>query len=150
MGSVQGYSECPRCGKDQCYEDYNYKTGEQNQICFDCGYIYQANYKRDEEGNYVMKDPTQGLLYSNLIIEEVKIDNPYGVLVITFKDNLGGQINTLRTVEDFKEVEKAAKENTDNRIASVIVKRFIPGKDGKKGRFKKIVLLQEKPDKNNN
>lgn len=140
MGSVQGYAECPRCHKDQCHEDYNYKTGETNQICFDCGYIHQVNYKRDEEGNYVMKDPTQGLLFSNLVIEEIKIDDPYGV-VITFKENMGGQINTLRTKEDYEQIVKACKENTDDRIQSVIVKRYIQGEEGKKGRFKKIELL---------
>ena len=104
-------------------------------------YIHQVNYKRDEEGNYVMKDPTQGLLFSNLVIEEIKIDDPYGVLIITFKENMGGQINTLRTKEDYEQIVKACKENTDDRIQSVIVKRYIQGKEGKKGRFKKIELL---------
>ena len=88
-----------------------------------------------------MKDPTQGLLFSNLVIEEIKIDDPYGVLIITFKENMGGQINTLRTKEDYEQIVKACKENTDDRIQSVIVKRYIQGKEGKKGRFKKIELL---------
>lgn len=149
MGLVQGYTECPRCHKGQCHEDYNYNTGESNKICFDCGYIHQKNYKKDEEGNYLIKDPNQGFLYSNLIVEELKIDNPYGVLYITFKENLGSQINTIVSVENYNEVVKACKNNTDNRIESVIVKRYLPGKDGKRGRFKTIELLKEKKENQN-
>jgi len=38
MGSVRYEDEkCPRCGEENCYAEYYYKTGEQYRHCPDCG-----------------------------------------------------------------------------------------------------------------
>ena len=49
MGSVIGNIECTRCGSEECFEDYYYKTGEVYISCPDCGYHYSSFIKRNDE-----------------------------------------------------------------------------------------------------
>lgn len=76
MGSVTNFDEkCPRCGKNNMFEDYYYKTGEGSYSCNACGMYHRAFFKHNHDGNVVMKD-TEYPLDGNLVMA-VRAYRPY-------------------------------------------------------------------------
>lgn len=56
MGSTINYEDCPHCKREgTLYAEYNYKSGEIDHFCMECGYIYARHFKRDENDEIVTR-----------------------------------------------------------------------------------------------
>lgn len=54
MGSVQKVVKCPKCG-DIAFDCSIYSSGEEYCFCFNCGYHYNKEFKKNEKGDVVGK-----------------------------------------------------------------------------------------------
>lgn len=129
MGSVIDYIECPRCKSENCVNDYYYKTDEGYTTCKDCGYYHSVFWKRDDDRNYVLKDPNGKTVFKNMVSEEVKIENPFGAFYVESTKG-GGTGGTLESEKDYNEFVShiVSLTNQPNEIKSASVSRFIKEK----------------------
>ena len=128
MGSVQQQIDCPNC-KNEAFEDFNYKTGEEYMSCSNCGYHKSFYYERDDSGKFVLIDETKEADFGNFKIKEVIIDKPVGSYSIE-KSNRFRQVGSFETqqeYEGFKITIKEMLEKDKSEIAEVKVSRFIDG-----------------------
>jgi len=109
MGSVIDHIECPNCGHE-AFSDFYYKTGEEYVNCQNCGYHYSAQYKRDDEGNYVTKDGTDNYEFENLIMETKELKNPYGAYRIRYYNSVAYHCGAMEDENDFKELKEQIME----------------------------------------
>ena len=138
MGYISGNEKCPRCKRENCLLDYSYNRGYKCTNCPDCGFHYSFSYKTDSDGNYVLKDKTKGLEWSNLIPEEILIENPFGAY--TVKRNLGWDVGgTLKTEDDYQNFvsEIVSLSKQEDNMKEVIVSRFWDGEIKKEVVFSK-------------
>ena len=124
MGSVIDYIECPNC-KQEAYNDFYYKTGEEYVNCQNCGYHYSATYKRDDEGEFVTKDGTEDYSFENLIMETKELKNPYGAYRIKYYDSVAYHCGSLESEEDFVKLLVNVKEQ--DGVELFTVSRFVDG-----------------------
>jgi len=124
MGSVIDYIECPNC-KQEAYDDFYYKTGEEYVNCQNCGYHYSATYKRDDEGEFVTKDGTENYEFDNLIMETKELKNPHGAYRIKYYDSVAYHCGSLESEEDFVKLLVNVKEQDDVELFTV--SRFVDG-----------------------
>jgi len=127
MGSVIDYIECPNC-KQEAYNDYYYKTGEEITQCTSCGFIHSMFYKRDDEGKLVKKNDKLGYEFENLIMEEHIIENPYGSYRVNFVNVPSRQVGTFESEEQANQFVKDLEEDKEHTVESVELSRFINGK----------------------
>ena len=128
MGSVQSQIDCPNC-KNEAFEDFNDRTGEEYMSCSHCGYHKSFYYERGDSGKFVLIDETKEADFGNFKIKEVIIDNPFGSYRITATSG-GAQVGSFETeqeYEDFKVTIKEILEKDKSEIAEVTVSRFIQG-----------------------
>ena len=128
MGSVQQQIDCPNC-KNEAFEDFNYKTGEEYMSCSSCGYHKSFYYERDDSGKFVLIDETKEADFGNFKIKEVIIDKPFGSYSIE-KSNRFRQVGSFETeqeYEGFKITIKEMLQKDKSEIAEVKVSRFIDG-----------------------
>lgn len=129
MGSIMGYIECPRCGSEDCFEDYYYKTGEEYVSCPDCGYNRSFVIKRDNEGNMIKKDETKDFTFDNLVTEETLLEEPFGAFLIRYDSGVGSG-GTLSTEEDYNTFVSdivSLTNQPDHKMESAVVRRFVDG-----------------------
>jgi predicted nucleic-acid-binding Zn-ribbon protein len=130
MGSVISNVNCPRCGSEECFEDFYYKTGEIFSSCPDCGYHRSSFYKRDDNGKLIKLDESKGFEFDNLVIDQKYCPEPYGAYKLRIVGELGGVSGTLITKEDYdglvQEVDQLQK--TENSVEFFVVSRFVDGK----------------------
>jgi len=122
MGSVIDYIECPNC-KQEAYDDFYYKTGEEYINCQHCGYNYSAQWKSDEQGKFITKDGTENYEFDNLIMETKELKNPYGAFRIKYYDSVGYECGSLESEEDFVKILANVREQKE--LESFTVSRFI-------------------------
>ncbi len=128
MGSVIDFIECPRCKEGNCFDDYNYKTGEEFVSCPDCGYHRRFTYKRGEDGNFIKKDESKGYEFDNLVSEEVHFDNPFGAFRV--ENTLGGATGgTLETEDDYDKFvsEMVSMKNQEHNIKTATISKLVDG-----------------------
>lgn len=128
MGSVQSQIDCPNC-KNEAFEDFNYKTGEEYMSCSHCGYHKSFYYERDDSGKLVLIDETKEADFGNFKIKEVIIDNPFGsyrIEAITGASQVGS-FATEQEYQEFKVSIKEVLEKDKSEIVEVKVSRFIQG-----------------------
>ena len=127
MARVSIYMKCPRCKEDGCNNEHNYKTGEYYLQCMHCGYHNSFRYERDDEGEYIKKDPLKDSSFDNFKGEEFEVKEPFGSYKYIFKDgpSFHGTIADITEYDsrlaDFKTMEK-------DDIASFSISRLIDGK----------------------
>lgn len=128
MGSVIDYIECPNCKQNNCFDDFNYKTGEEIQNCPDCGYHRSFKYKRNEEGVLIKKDETKGFEFDNLIMDEQHIEKPFGAFYVK-SDSGGGVGGSLETQKDYQNflLDVVNTANNKQGIELITVSRLING-----------------------
>lgn len=130
MGSVSSYGVCPNCGNNEMYEECWYKTGEEFMSCNQCGYHFEAFFRRDEKGCLVLKDDTKGINGDNLFMDVKKIDKPFGAYRIQFKEK-GAQCGTLETEQHYAEflttIEAYTTTDNEPEIDFVQVNRYVDG-----------------------
>ena len=128
MGSVQNQIECPNC-KNEAFEDYNYRTGEEYMSCSSCGYHKSFYYERDDSGKFILIDETKEADFGNFKIKEVIIDNPFGSYRIESITGAGqvGSFETEQEYLEFKITIKEILEKDKSEIAQIKVSRFIQG-----------------------
>ena len=124
MGSVIDYIECPNC-KQEAYNDFYYKTGEEYVNCQNCGYHYSAQYKRDDEGKYVTKDGTDNYEFDNLIIETKELKNPYDAYRLKYYDSVAYECGSLENEQNCVELLVEVREL--NNVEYFGINRFVNG-----------------------
>jgi uncharacterized Zn finger protein len=112
MASTIGYVQCPNCGQNDCYNDYNYKSGEDYTFCNECGYVHDLYIKRDDDDNSVV-------INGEIQFLKVIIDNPWGCY--TFEN----QVGTIKSEEEFI---KTFESYDKDRLQKGIISRYINGK----------------------
>jgi hypothetical protein len=116
MASTIGYVQCPNCGQNDCYNDYNYKSGENYTFCNECGYVHDLYIKRDDDDNSVV-------INGEIQFLEKIIDNPWGCYTFTGQ-NTGKQVGTINPEEEFiKTFEPYDKEI----LKTIIISRYVNG-----------------------
>ena len=130
MGSVIDYIKCPRCGEENCIDDYYYKSGEQYINCPDCGYHKSFHYKRDNDGNLLRKDETKDYELYNLIPEEIIIDNPYGAFRVEYSSGMAtcGTLETYYDYSNFVSELSLLTNQEKNDVEKVIVSKLVKDK----------------------
>jgi predicted nucleic acid-binding Zn-ribbon protein len=128
MGSVSSNIECVRCGSEEAFEDYNYKSGECFTSCPDCGRTENHYYKRDDEGKYLRVDETKDFTYDNLIPVNDIVDNPYAAFRIDHERH--GECGHLLTKEDYEDfvAHVISFINQPNDVVFASTSRFEDGK----------------------
>ena len=129
MGSVIEYIECPRCGQENCVNDFYYKSGEEYISCPDCGYYRVFHFKRDTDGKFLREDETKGYEFENLISEEIHIENPYGAYRV--ETTLGSATSgTLVTEDDYQKFvsEIVSFINQEHNIKEAVVSKLVGDK----------------------
>lgn len=115
MGSVIDFIECPNC-KQEAYDDFYYKTGEEYINCNKCGYYYSATIKnRDKK--------LSELTESDWKISELK--NPYGAYRLKVYHHSSFQCGSLENEEQYNNFKTA--NEVDVEIEYCIVSRLIDG-----------------------
>jgi len=115
MGSVIDYIECPNC-KQEAYNDFYYKTGEEYVNCMNCGYHYSATIiNRDKKLNELTE--------ADWKINELK--NPYGAYRIKFYESSGYNCGALENEEQLNELKTECEQ--DDKIETVQLSRFVDG-----------------------
>ena len=116
MGSVIDYIECPNC-KNEAYDDFYYRTGEEYINCGNCGYHRSATIiNRDKK-------------LSELTEEDwkiVELKNPYGAYRIKSYSGVGHLVGSLKDKKQLIEL-KTDCEN-DVEVETLTVSRFVNGK----------------------
>jgi len=140
MGYISSNEKCPRCKRENMLLDYSYNRGYKYTNCPDCGFHYSFSYKTDSDGNYVLKDKTKGLEWSNLIPEEILIENPFGRYCV--KKNSG--LNLFGVLESEDDYQKFISEifslsNQEHDMKEVIVTRFLDGEIKKELIFSNLI-----------
>lgn len=128
MGSVTEFVECARCGSEDCVLDLRVNTMEEFETCPDCGYRRINGFKRDDNGNLILKDAGGRAVPSNLIEHKVWDKEPYGAWNVKYVDGRRAW-GTLATVDD-KDlfISTSSVMNSMGIIATLGVSRFIDGK----------------------
>ena len=130
MGSVISNVNCPRCGSEECFEDFYYKTGEIFSSCPDCGYHRSSFYKRDDNGKLIKLDESKGFEFDNLVMENILYPEPFGSYRLKIKENLGSSSGTIIKSEDYDVLisEVALQQKTEKNVESFVISRYIDGK----------------------
>ena len=129
MGSVMGQIECPRCGSEECFEDYYYKTGEEYVSCPDCGYHRSFFIKRDEEGKMIKLDESKELAVDNVVREETLLEEPFGAYLIRYEEGMGSG-GTIPTEDDYNMFVSdivSLTNQPDHKMEIVTISRFVDG-----------------------
>jgi hypothetical protein len=128
MGSIQSSIECPNCN-NEAIEIYDYKTGEEDLNCFNCGYHRSFHYLRGEDGKALLIDAEKGFSFDNLQSKETIIDKPFCAYRIGFI-NGSGQVGCFEKQEEYEnfktDIIKAVEQGNSN-IAEATISRFVDG-----------------------
>lgn len=129
MGSVIGNIECTRCGSEECFEDYYYKTGEVYISCPDCGYHYSSFIKRNDEGNMIKIDESKEFAIDNVVREETLLEEPFCAYLIRHEggSGSGGAIPTEEDYNTFVSDIVSLTNQPDHKMDSVVISRFVDG-----------------------
>lgn len=111
MASVLDTIQCPNCGKD-AHSDFYYKTGEEYVNCMHCGYAYSFTFKRDENGEYELKDKTVGPLLTNCILEEEELKTPHAAIQYQHVGSVGYSCSSLEDADEESKFREFVKTNT--------------------------------------
>ena len=122
MGSVINNELCPHCMNEFMYDEFNYKTGEFNQFCQDCGYVNELYMKRDKEGKIVKINPDEPLTLDNIEFDNYKVENPYAA----FHTEMVNGATAIGTLKDEEEYNKYVSEilSMNDQINKAIVSRY--------------------------
>jgi len=115
MGSVIDYIECPNC-KQEAYDDFYYKTGEEYINCNNCGYYKSTTIINREK------------LFTELTDEDwevVELKNPYGAYRIKQADGVGTACGSVEDVDGYNAIKKAVNEMENVEYFSF--SRFVDG-----------------------
>jgi hypothetical protein len=115
MGSVIDYIECPNC-KQEAFDDFYYKTGEEYINCNNCGYYRSATIINREK------------LLTELTEEDwevVELKNPYGAYRVKVIGDIGTTCGSVESEDGYEDVKKAVNEMENVEYFSV--SRFIDG-----------------------
>jgi Zn ribbon nucleic-acid-binding protein len=127
MGSIVRGMDCPNCKSRLFRDEYWYKTGEEEKLCFECGYQKSIRYKERDNGEYELLHPSKGFSLDNVIVDEFICDKPYGIAYIDylFKND---EIIALSTEEQFiRKVLEPLNTPDKANITKVILSRFLNG-----------------------
>jgi Zn ribbon nucleic-acid-binding protein len=129
MGSVIDFIECPRCKREDCFDDYYYKTGEEYISCPDCGYNRSSFIKRDDEGNMLKIDEDKDFAIDNVVREETLLEEPYCAFMIRYEDGVGsgGAIPTKEEYDIFVSDIVSITNQPDHKMEEVTISRFVDG-----------------------
>lgn len=129
MGSFQEDIDCPVCNSPDCFRESNYRTGEEYIGCFKCGYTYVFKWKRDENGNFILKDKEKGESLENFIPDTYEVKTPYGSYEIHYYNTPAFRTGPIENSERYEAFRKYLEENRKkDEIKEVIVHRFVDGK----------------------
>lgn len=127
MGSVAEYIPCPNCQSDneegKCYNDFNYRTGEEHTFCTQCGSVWQNLLVRDADGNiatdidgkpryeewHEINDRIASIKYSGSLGHHMRglNDNSYNEFLSSFKKELeDNPDNIIEATLTFKQDNK--------------------------------------------
>lgn len=127
MGSVIDCIDCPHC-KHEATLDFYYKTGEEEIVCFNCGY---------RRSTYIMNrdKALNELTDEDWVVAEIK--NPYASSRLKMKGEIGTQCTSIETEEQYDEfVDFVSSMKSDIEYAST--SRFVDGE------IKEEILVNEK------
>ena len=119
MGSVQDYIDCPRCGRDKCFRDFYYKTGEEYIQCPDCGYYMSVEIKEEARSKKFNE-----LVDGDWNIDELK--KPYGAYRLRSKESKIHQGGSISSKKHFDRI--IDNLSNLNGMDEFTVSRFIRGK----------------------
>lgn len=122
MGSVCGQSTCPNCETENLWYDFDYRRDELWEHCQLCGFYHNEYWKRNDQGELILKSENEGTTFDNLIKVVEGCRNPYGTYEI-LSENGGSQFGTFETEEEFVEFSRQMKNRTDN--TKIIVQRYV-------------------------
>lgn len=103
MGYVDSYIDCPRCG-EECFDTFNYRTGESITSCEHCGYTVEISLVRDEEGKMVLKHGETEYIPRNGLVKYTRLLQPFGAYKITGVGG-GGSSGVLFDRKDYEELK---------------------------------------------
>lgn len=112
MGSVIDHIDCPNCG-EQAYNEFYYKTQEEDTFCASCGYMYS------------LQITTRDKKFSDLTEDDwkiVEIKEPYGALMITTYSG-HTQYMSIENEEQYNNIKKSSE--ADVEIEYMHVSRFV-------------------------
>ena len=124
MGSVIDYINCPCCNSEAMYSEFWYKRNESMEFCDQCGYSKRVFWKRDENANLITNDGTNNYDFSNLILEEEIIAQPYGSIRIEFHESVGYQCGTIENKEAYDILVKSIEDMDKEKLKSIIFSKF--------------------------
>lgn len=127
MSTGQMDITCPNCKSEDCFYEVNCGTGEEYIQCSHCGYHHSFLYKRDEEGNFILKDISKGESLDNFVGVKTLVDKPFGTYKFIKKGN-GSQWGTLATEDEFIKLKEEFKKMDKSDLKLFKLSRFINGK----------------------
>ncbi len=116
MASIIDFIECPNC-KQEAYNEFYYKSGQEDTFCSSCGYTYSVSIKnQDKKISELTKD--------DYIVEEVK--HPYGAYTIKLYSGsvFKGSLKNKKEYSDFAN----AKAVNGEEIEYCSISRLVKGK----------------------
>jgi Zn ribbon nucleic-acid-binding protein len=132
MGFVIATVSCPNCGGKDCDQVLEMATLTTTKECPDCGYQHLHYYKRNEFGQFELKDDLSifvDMIPNNLIPQEKFLNNPFGVIVTTRPWNQKS-CKCLETEEEYKNTVKQICDpaNITSDILTIVYSHFTDGK----------------------
>lgn len=107
MGSIIDYIECPNC-KEEAYNEFYYKSGEEFVFCDHCGYKRSAEIINREKGI----DDEINWEYSELV-------NPYGAYKLKTYNSIYHQSGSFATKYEYDYFISEISKEVEIEFASV-------------------------------
>lgn len=89
MESIRTNIKCPTCGLLNCNCDSNFRSGEEEIFCPDCGHYEKLLHLRDETGNFVWEIEPKDLRKNNVMVLTPALEGPFATYIIE-DDSLPG------------------------------------------------------------
>lgn len=119
MGSVIDTIECPNC-KNEAWNDYYYRTGEEYTNCQNCGYHHSVTIKEKSRDKKELTEDD---------FKIVECANPFGAFRIKYKDEICTTCGSLRSKAEWKRLQKDVKEEEHYpNVEYFMLSQFIKGK----------------------
>jgi len=122
--SIDESRECPNCKIGRCTKSTDTKTLEEYTICIDCGYLHKKYIQRDDKGNIILIDVSEGLVEDNMTRGEMLIDKPYGMAFYEIKHSGFNPMFPIENEEEYLNFVEFINSNAD-KIVQATISRFV-------------------------
>jgi Zn ribbon nucleic-acid-binding protein len=107
MGSIIDYIECPNC-KEEAYNEFYYKSGEEFVFCNSCGYKRSAEIINREKS---IDDETNW--------KYIELVNPYGAYKLKTYNSIYYQSGSFETKKDYDKFLNQIDNDVELEFVSV-------------------------------